>query len=94
MAKKPIVLITNRFDDKLRQRLPTYQDVDFRYKEDLFDDEEALKKAKALIIRSNTQIDQDLLSKLPQLQFIVTATSGFDHIDLVAAARKNVGSAQ
>lgn len=41
----------------------------------------------ALLIRSRTIIDEKLLSQARQLQVIITATSGFDHIDLEAAHR-------
>lgn len=40
-----------------------------------------LKKADALLIRSHTRIDADFLDKAPNLKLIVSATSGFDHID-------------
>ena len=42
---------------------------------------------QGLIIRSRTPIDEALLKKAKQLQVIVTATSGFDHIDLAACNR-------
>ncbi len=41
-----------------------------------------LPTADALLIRSKTQIDSDLLAMAPQLKFIATATSGLDHINL------------
>lgn len=43
--------------------------------------------AHGWLIRSRTIIDEKLLSQARQLQVIVTATSGFDHIDLEAARR-------
>lgn len=45
---------------------------------------EALVGANALLIRSRTPIDGKLLKKARKLQVIITATSGFDHIDLNA----------
>lgn len=48
---------------------------------------EHLVSAHALLIRSRTQIDEALLKKASQLQLIVTATSGFDHIDLEATQK-------
>lgn len=40
-----------------------------------------LKNADALLIRSRTKIDSKLLQRMPNLKCIVSATSGFDHID-------------
>lgn len=48
---------------------------------------EHLTSANALIIRSKTRIDENLLKNSPQLQLIITATSGFDHIDLEATQK-------
>lgn len=40
-----------------------------------------------LVIRSRTEITEDILKRAKQLQVIVTATSGFDHIDLKACQK-------
>ncbi len=88
--KKPRVLVTNRFDDDLRARLPQIEEADFCYLKNIGSDEKLLAEADALIIRSSTKIDKDFLNKTTQLKFIITATSGFDHIDLKAAGDKGV----
>lgn len=51
---------------------------------------EHLVSANALIIRSRTKINEELLQKARQLQLIVTCTSGFDHIDLDATQKWGV----
>jgi D-3-phosphoglycerate dehydrogenase len=51
---------------------------------------EQLVGAHALIIRSRTKIDEELLKKARQLQVIITCTSGFDHIDLNATEKWGV----
>lgn len=51
---------------------------------------EHLVGAHALLIRSRTPIDEALLSKARHLQVIITATSGFDHIDLAATQKWGV----
>lgn len=51
---------------------------------------EHIVSAHALIIRSRTRIDEELLKKARNLQVIVTATSGFDHIDLEATQKWGV----
>ncbi|HPI40354.1 MAG TPA: NAD(P)-dependent oxidoreductase [Pseudobdellovibrionaceae bacterium] len=48
---------------------------------------EVLENAHALLIRSKTQITEKLLQGAKNLQLIITATSGFDHIDLAATER-------
>ncbi len=87
----PLVLITNRFDDHLRLKLPQIKDADCRYVSNLTSETELLSKATALVIRTSTVIDRDFLKKTPHLKFIVTATSGFDHIDLKAAEASSIG---
>ncbi len=51
---------------------------------------ESLVSCHALLIRSKTEITKDLFEKARNLQVIVTMTSGFDHIDLGAAAKWGV----
>lgn len=49
-----------------------------------------LAGVNGLVIRSRTVIDEEVFSRAKDLQVIVTATSGFDHIDLDAAAKWGV----
>lgn len=49
-----------------------------------------LGDAEILLIRSRTKIDQDLLGKMPKLKLVVTATSGFDHIDWRTCVEKGI----
>lgn len=51
---------------------------------------EHLVSANALLIRSRTPINEELLKKARQLQLIITGTSGFDHIDLEATQKWGV----
>lgn len=51
---------------------------------------EALTECEILIIRSRTRIDQNLLLKCPQLRLIVTATSGFDHINFEECRKRQI----
>jgi D-3-phosphoglycerate dehydrogenase len=46
-----------------------------------------LTDVSGLIIRSRTKITEEILARAKKLQVIVTATSGFDHIDLEAAKK-------
>jgi erythronate-4-phosphate dehydrogenase len=48
--------------------------------------------ADALIVRSVTRVDSDLLDK-SRVRFVGTATIGFDHIDTEYLSRRNIGFA-
>jgi D-3-phosphoglycerate dehydrogenase len=48
---------------------------------EIHENAETLGEAEILLIRSRTVIDEDFLSRAPKLKLIVSATSGFDHID-------------
>lgn len=52
--------------------------------------EDKLATAHGLIIRSKFKINKELLDKTPQLEIIVTCTSGYDHIDLVETKKRNI----
>ncbi|HAG90873.1 MAG TPA: phosphoglycerate dehydrogenase [Bdellovibrionales bacterium] len=47
-------------------------------------------ECEALMIRSHTKVHQKFLKDHPNLKFVVTATSGFDHIDIEACREKNI----
>ena len=49
-----------------------------------------LKDTEALLIRSATRVNRELLSRAPKLKVIVSATVGFDHLDLEALAERNI----
>lgn len=48
---------------------------------------EHLQTAHGLLIRSRTRIDTSILEKAKNLQLVISATSGFDHIDLEATQK-------
>lgn len=50
-------------------------------------DSPLLATADALLIRSRVPVTPDLLKKAKKLQVVITATSGFDHVDLEATAK-------
>lgn len=54
------------------------------------DNSEALKKIDALIVRFNRKIDRKVLANAPGLKFVVSATTGLDHIDLKEAKRHKI----
>lgn len=51
---------------------------------------EELQDAQALLVRSGTKVNEHLIKQCPKLKFVVTATSGFDHIDLNFCKKQNI----
>ena len=49
-----------------------------------------LSQTNGLIVRSQTQVDSSIFSRAKNLQVVITATSGFDQIDLQAAKKWGV----
>lgn len=56
----------------------------------LLDDLRRLPEAEALIVRSGTRVDADLLEKAPRLRVVARAGTGVDNIDLAAATRRGI----
>lgn len=90
MKTFPIVYVTDRFDADAMTALKNAKTLDVRTTKDFRPNEEELLQAEALIIRSRTKIDAAVLAKAPRLKMIVTCTSGFDHIDLVATEARGL----
>lgn len=51
---------------------------------------EEVSDCNAILSRSRTRINEKLLAKAPLLEVIISATSGFDHVNLDACKAKNV----
>jgi erythronate-4-phosphate dehydrogenase len=51
---------------------------------------EDLVDIDALMVRSITKVNNELLAKANKLKFVGTATAGFDHIDTSLLAKKNI----
>lgn len=87
MLEKKRILITDRFSSEAFLTLG--QQSFFEVEKTSFSDLQKtdLSGVNALIIRSRTEINEALLQRAKKLQVIVSATSGFDHIDLKACAK-------
>ena len=90
--EKPLILISHRFDQQVKVGLSLKKDLNFVYIKNLFEAPEALSKAKGLILRSSTQVDESFLKRCPQLEIVVTGTSGYDHIDWQEAKKRGVAT--
>src|SRR5690349_14568879 len=49
-----------------------------------------LETFDAVIIFIHTQLKKDLLDKMPNLKFVTTMSTGYDHIDLVECKNRNI----
>ena len=77
------ILITERLSVNALQTLKLQKDFHILEPGDF-------ANAHALIIRSKTKIDKALLASAPNLEVVVTATSGFDHIDFAEVEKTKV----
>jgi D-3-phosphoglycerate dehydrogenase len=85
---KIVVTEPLRISTEVKQRLAALGEVAYGP----FDDRSLrreLADCDVLMVRLGRRIDGDLLAEAPRLRFILTATTGLDHIDL-DAARANV----
>lgn len=83
------VLITDRYTVDSLELLRSNLNGEIIQTEN-FPPRELLARATALLIRSRTKINKELLNAAPNLKVIITATSGFDHIDLNLTQEKNI----
>jgi D-3-phosphoglycerate dehydrogenase len=88
MKKK--VLVTDRFASEAYLTLAQQAFLDVKKTETPNLREVDLTDVYGLVIRSRTTIDESVFSRAKKLQVIVTATSGFEHIDLDAAQKWGV----
>ncbi len=65
------------------------EQLNFAYHPDLWnlqdDLKEALKTAKALVVRNRTSVSRELLASAPMLKIVARAGVGLDNIDIIAA---------
>ncbi len=78
---KPKVLVLDSFDEEFFEKLG--EDCEIL-------DENRMGEAEILIVRSNTTVDRQFVSKLPNLKMVVTATHGEDHIDKQTLAERGI----
>ena len=86
---KEVILITDRYSPEsvatLRKEIPV-EIIQQPHRPD----PNILAKATAILIRSRTKIDGEFLTVAKNLKVIVTATSGYDHINLQLTKNKNI----
>lgn len=85
-----VVLLTDRFALDAAARLRADAKLDVRVSAAPEPTDAELHDAEVLVIRSRTKISASLLASAPRLRLIVTATSGFDHIDFSATTARGI----
>ncbi len=84
------ILVTDRYPTEVCERLRLELGADVVRAASLQPTAEELAGAEILMIRSRTRVDAKLLGRATDLKFVVTATSGFDHVDLKACEERHV----
>jgi D-3-phosphoglycerate dehydrogenase / 2-oxoglutarate reductase len=84
------VLVTDRFSTEALAKLKSRSQLQVTQSASFLPSADELKDVSALIIRSRTKINEEVLAQAPILKLIVTSTSGFDHIDFAATRKYSV----
>jgi len=91
---KPILVVTSRYTKEIEDRIE--RDYDARRNSDQFPFSEqqllsAAEGADALFITPADRLGSDFFQKVsPTVKIIATYSAGFEHVDLEAAARRNI----
>ena len=85
------ILISDSIDEKCTEILKT-AGFDVNYKTDLSKNDllETISDYHALIVRSSTQVDAELIEKMTNAEVIGRAGAGVDNIDVKSATRKGI----
>lgn len=84
------LIVANRYSQSSLIQLKKSGLVDVLTCENISELKDHWSTCQGLLIRSGVQVTQELLTQMPQLRVIVSATSGFDHIDLKSCGQKNI----
>lgn len=82
-----------RFIESLKEKiLKEYPDLEVSFEREPLNKFTApfFKEVSVAIVYVNSLIDEETLEKLPRLKFIITRSTGLDHIDLSSCRRKNI----
>lgn len=84
------VLVTDRIAPEALAKLRSRSQLQVAQSANFLPSADELKDSNALIIRSRTKINAEVLAQAPMLKVIVTSTSGFDHIDFTATQKNSI----
>ncbi|MCC6137799.1 MAG: phosphoglycerate dehydrogenase, partial [Bdellovibrionaceae bacterium] len=83
-------LVVNRFNHESILRLQNSKLTEVFSSSNIGTLKEHFESTAALLLRSGTKIDKNTLPQFPNLKVIISATSGFDHIDFKLCKKQNI----
>jgi len=89
MAKVVFYEIEEWEKDYIRERMPGY-DLDFYYEKLDEKNAKAAENADAVAVFIYSEINKERLGMMPNLKFVTTMSTGFDHIDLKETKARNI----
>ncbi len=84
------LIVANRFSQDSMVILRQCGLVNVHVVENIGDCKNQWATCDGMLIRSGVKVTAELLLMMPNLKVVITATSGFDHIDLAACKNNNV----
>jgi phosphoglycerate dehydrogenase-like enzyme len=92
MSAKPFVVVCDGMQGKLFEQLKTFSNLEVAEKSQYTRDEllGLANKISALVVRSATKVDAQLIDKLPNLKLVIRAGEGMDNIDIPYATSKGI----
>lgn len=84
------ILVLDRYPEEALSPLKKIPGAEIIQQQNPTPTTEHLSSVEAMLIRSRTLINIELLRKTPQLKVVVTATSGFNHIDVQECKRRDI----
>ena len=92
MNTKPLVVVCDGMQSQLFEKLKTFSHLTVAEKSQ-YAREDILRlgsQIHALVVRSATKVDRELMDKLPQLKLVIRAGEGMDNIDLAYAQQRGI----
>ena len=89
---KPFIVVADGFDTNLFQELKQFKEFEVHPESKLTPEglETLLPRTSALVIRSSTTVNPNLLEKAPNLKYVIRAGEGTDNIDKASCQSKGV----
>lgn len=92
MSSQKTILITDRFSQDAEMYLKSQSELRVQKSQGPIPTADELKEVHGLVIRTRTPITAAFLEQAPDLELIVSTTSGFDHMDLAAIQEKKIAA--
>ena len=84
------ILLVGSYPDFVLRELSGKADVVHRKSASKEELKKEIKDAYVLVVRTDTNIDKDVIGNAGRLKLVVTATHGFEHVDTEELERKGI----